>query len=180
MDFFHEQDHDNINYTDRGRILYNRPIYLSFLVKLPPHENTPRLRKERLMRKAALLFPIAIIFLIIAAACNAQTSGGASQAVENYLRALVDRDLNAMIVSSCADWEADAKTEFDSFAAVKLNLNDLACQEVEKQGAAVLVTCSGSIIANYGAEDLEIDVADRTYQAIDEGGEWRMCGYFSK
>ena len=33
------------------------------------------------------------------------------------------------------------------------------------------------IIANYGAEDLEIDVAEQAYRTVQEGGQWRVCGY---
>lgn len=121
---------------------------------------------------------IASILLIILVACNsaAQTTDPA-KAVEGYLAALVERDLNQMINRSCADWEAQARVEYDSFAAVKLNLQDLQCQTSGQEGEYTLIACTGSIIANYGAEDLQIDVANQTYRVRQEGGEWRMCGY---
>ena len=111
------------------------------------------------------------------AACSAAGSNSAPKAVENYLQALVAGDVNQMISASCADWEAQARIEFDSFAAVKLTLEGLRCEETGKADPFTLVTCQGSIIANYGAEDLQIDVADRPFQVIQEGGTWRMCGY---
>ena len=131
------------------------------------------------MQKVGILLPVILLGgLVFFTACTEGTiKAGAPQAVETYLRSLVDRDFNRAISASCADWEAQAKVEYDSFAAVKLSLNELECRDVGNEDPFTLVTCTGSIIANYGAEDLEIDVAERTYQVIDEGGEWRMCGY---
>ena len=119
-----------------------------------------------------------ILVLSFFTACNSDSQkNSASAAAEKYLQALVARDINKMVNVSCADWEPQAKVEFDSFAAVKLALKDLACKENGQVDGYTLIACDGSIIANYGAEDLEINIADRSYQAIQEGGEWRMCGY---
>lgn len=120
-----------------------------------------------------------VVAALLGACSNAQGSGPAG-AVEGYLQALAKRDLNQMISASCADWEAQARLEFDSFAAVKLELKDLSCQVTGQDQPYTLVVCSGTIIANYGAEDLQIDVADQTFQVIQEGGEWRVCGYHSQ
>jgi outer membrane murein-binding lipoprotein Lpp len=120
---------------------------------------------------------IALIGLLILTGCsNGSQSSGAASTVESYLQALVAKDANQMINLSCADWEGQAKVEFDSFAAVELTLEDLTCQEAGQQGSYTLVTCTGTLTASYGTEDLQIDVAERTYQAIEEGGDWRMCG----
>jgi len=105
------------------------------------------------------------------------SSGSAADAVTGYLEALVARDHNRMSNLSCAAWEPQAKLEYDSFAAVKLNAKNLECKQTGQDQDYTLVTCTGTIIANYGAEDLQIDVAGRTYQVVQEGGEWRMCGY---
>ena len=118
-----------------------------------------------------------VIILCITAACNGDSSIQASQAVENYLQALVARDLNTMISASCSEWESQARLEFDSFAAVKLTLNNMACKQTDEETPYSLIGCKGSITANYGNEDLEIDVAERIYRVIKEAGEWRMCGY---
>jgi len=45
------------------------------------------------------------------------------------------------------------------------------------EGNSAIVACTGKIVANYGNEVLEIDLAAQKYQAVFEGGEWRMCGY---
>ena len=78
---------------------------------------------------------------------------------------------------SCAAWEADAKTELNSFGAVTARLEDLSCNEAGKDGNFTLVACTGKIIANYNGEDQTINLADRTYKMVQEGGDWRMCGY---
>ena len=125
--------------------------------------------------KQALLGGLAAL-LLLSACQGAAGSQGAAQVVEAYFQALVAKDANQMINLSCAAWEASAKQEYDSFAAVETRLEDAACQAGEQDGEYNLVTCSGKIIASYGAEDLEIDLGERTYQTVQEGGEWRMCG----
>ena len=82
-----------------------------------------------------------------------------------------------MINLSCAAWEQDTKMMFTSFAAVELTLEDLACQQDSLDGERAIGSCKGSLIANYGAEDLEIDIAERPFVVVKEGGEWRICGY---
>jgi hypothetical protein len=120
---------------------------------------------------------VLMIATMLAGCSSAGQKSGAAIAVETYLQALASRDLNQMISTTCADWESQARLEYDSFAAVKLELKDLSCQETGQEQSYTLVACSGTIIANYGAEDLQIDVADQTFQVIQEGGEWRVCGY---
>ena len=126
-----------------------------------------------------LLFISAIpLFVISAAACSSTNqSQPAADAVTAYLEALIDKEENALINQACAEWESQAKLEFDSFAAVEVALEGPGCSETGQDGSVTLVNCTGKIIASYGEEDLIIDLAERTYQVINEGGEWRMCGY---
>ena len=109
-------------------------------------------------------------------ACSSD-SGGPVSAIESYNQALVKGDADQLTTLSCADWEAEAQNELASFAAVKVSLEDMSCSQGEKDGDTILVSCTGKIVANYGNEVLEINLADRFYQAALEGGEWRMCGY---
>jgi outer membrane murein-binding lipoprotein Lpp len=118
-----------------------------------------------------------LVFLLLAGCSNANGSSGAPKAAEDYYQALVEKDENTMINLSCAAWEQDTKTMFTSFAAVDLDLEDLACQQDSLDGDKATVSCQGSLIANYGAEVLEIDIAERPFAVVKEGGEWRMCGY---
>ncbi len=127
-----------------------------------------------------LLFTALIFGVSVLSSCSSSSSIRASEAVEEYLQALVDRDLNRMITASCPEWEAQAKVEFDSFAAVKLTLENLDCKTFSEDQDGFIVSCSGSITANYGAEDLVIDIADRKFLVVSEQGEAKMCGYSSK
>ncbi len=122
---------------------------------------------------------LAVAGVLILTACrgSATPTSGAAKAVEDYLQALVARDVNTMIDLACLNWEQQARLDYNAFNAVKLEMKDLSCQESGKEGDFTLVTCSGAIVANYGAEDMSIDVAERSYQAIEENGQWRMCGY---
>jgi hypothetical protein len=123
---------------------------------------------------------LTLLMAALLAGCSSASKGdSAARAVEGYLQALAERDLNQVISQSCAAWEAQARLEYDSFAAVKLELKDVSCQATGEDQAYTLVACTGSIIANYGNEDLHIDVADQTFQVIQEGGDWRVCGYHS-
>jgi len=100
-----------------------------------------------------------------------------ASAIEAYIQALVAKDANKLTSLSCANWEGQAQVELDSFASVGTTLNGLKCQEKSQDGSYTLVTCEGKIIADYNGEKQEINLADRIYKAIQEGGEWRMCGY---
>lgn len=117
---------------------------------------------------------IAVIAITLSS-CSSQTNAAGS--VLTYLQALSSRDENQLVLSSCAAWEAQAKTELASFSAVSVSLEDASCTESGEDGDFTLVSCTGKIVANYGNEILEINLADRTYQAVYEAGEWRMCGY---
>jgi hypothetical protein len=97
-------------------------------------------------------------------------------AVENYLRALVDKDEARFDSLTCKDFEADALLEFDSFSLVKTRLEGLKCQAHDTGEAAASVTCQGQIIATYGAEDQQFDLNKRTYQVQKEGSDWLVCG----
>ncbi len=130
------------------------------------------------MKRPAILLFILILLLAALSGCGGQASGlDAAGAVESYFRALVDKDAERLSTLSCAAWENDARLELESFGAVSADLEGPTCQAGEQEGDAALVSCQGTITANYGAEVLEIDLAQRSYQAVFENGEWRMCGY---
>jgi len=117
-----------------------------------------------------------VLFLSILAGCTAPKNG-AVQAVENYLQAMVAKDTTKITNYACANWEAQAQTEADSFAGVTAQIQGLACQVSGTNGSTTLVTCTGKIITSYNGENTELDLSGRTYKAVQEGGEWRMCGY---
>lgn len=138
-------------------------------------------RLSRLLRgsmKKRTCFAIIILLSIslVSAACGG-SKDPAADVVLAYQKALIGGDFNQLAPLTCPAWEAQAHTEFDSFAAVKANLKNATCQTEGKEGSTSLVKCTGKIIANYGNESLEIDLSTRTYQVTNQGGEWRMCGY---
>jgi len=116
-------------------------------------------------------------FLFILAGCSGSQTNAAPTTTQAYIKALVSKDATQLTSLSCAAWEADAKTELDSFGAVTARLEDLSCKEAGKDGNSILVACTGKIIANYNGEDQTINLEDRTYKLVQEGGDWRMCGY---
>jgi len=113
--------------------------------------------------------------LLILAGCAA--SNTPAQAIEAYIEALVAKNVNQLVNAACSDWEEGARQELRTFDAVTVSLQDLACQETSRQDGSAHVACQGKIVANYGNEILELDLAERAYLAVNEGGEWRMCGY---
>ena len=123
------------------------------------------------------IFAGLVAVLLTACSTGSAQGNGAPRAVEAYLNALVANDANKALNLTCAAYEADAKMEIASFGAVKAHLQDTSCKQSGTDGQYTLVSCSGAIVANYNGEDQEIKLAERTFQAVQEGGEWRMCGY---
>lgn len=111
------------------------------------------------------------------AACASQPAGTAAEAVQDYLQARVDKDVDAMISLSCSDWEAQARTEAASFASMNAALEEVVCTDAGVEGDTALVTCSGKIVTTYNGEGRDWPLEDFTFKVIDDGGEWRMCGY---
>jgi hypothetical protein len=100
----------------------------------------------------------------------------AAAAVETYLQALVAKDEARFTGLTCKAFESDALLEFDSFSLVQTRLEDVKCQAQDATGSSANVTCQGKIVATYGAEDQQFDLASRTYQVQKEGGDWLVCG----
>ncbi|MEW6284889.1 MAG: hypothetical protein AB1509_01560 [Chloroflexota bacterium] len=126
------------------------------------------------MRKTILLFTL-ILAGILLAACASKTDAPA-QAVQNYLNALVNKEADKLPALVCGDWEEDALIELDSFQAVTARLEDVSCSQTGTDGDTVLVLCTGSIVATYNNEDQKLDLSVRTYQVIQQGGDWLVCG----
>lgn len=128
------------------------------------------------MRRFLLLFSFVVLFSLLLAACSGQKSQPAA-AVEDYLQALVSKQSEQLSTLSCADWESNALTELDAFQNVEAQLVDLSCKETGSDGSTRLVTCSGKITASYNGELQEFPLGERIYQLVQEGSEWRVCGY---
>ncbi len=113
---------------------------------------------------------------IILSACGASASSGATTAVEGYISALASKDQAALISNSCADWEDDALIEFDSFALVEVTVDGMSCAESGTDGDKTLVDCTGMLNMSYNGEPQSLDLADRTYEVIEQDGNWLVCG----
>jgi|SRR5690349_5444900 len=134
-----------------------------------------RIPLEASVRAFSLMLLIMFITLTLAA-CGANNDNAPVQAVEDYLNALVEKDANRITTLSCGEWEDDALLEVDSFQAVTARLEGLACEQTGTDGDTALVLCQGSIVATYNEEDQQLDLSVRTYQVVQEGGEWLVCG----
>ena len=113
---------------------------------------------------------------IILSACGASASGGAVPAVENYITALASKDRATLISNSCADWEDDALIELDSFALVEVTVDGMSCAESGTDDDKTLVDCTGMLNMSYNGEPQSLDLADRTYEVIEQDGNWLVCG----
>ncbi|MFN8404011.1 MAG: hypothetical protein U0V48_10715 [Anaerolineales bacterium] len=125
------------------------------------------------MRKIFLLALVAISFIL--ASCGSSNTDAPAKAVEDYLNALVAKDADRLPTLVCGDWEDDALIELDSFQAVTASLEN-SCTQTGTDGDTALVLCTGNIVASYNNEDQRLDLAVRTYQVVEEGGDWLVCG----
>jgi hypothetical protein len=116
-------------------------------------------------------------FLILFVLASCSGSSDPAAVVEEYFRALVDKDATKAVTLSCAAWESGARTDVDTFAMYPADLENVACQDAGAEGDGHRITCTGKAILDYNGEKQEIDLAGRDYTVVQEGGEWRMCGY---
>ena len=128
------------------------------------------------MRKFFLILILVIVSTLFLAACASKSSNGPTKAVEDYLNALVAKNSDRLTTLSCKDWENEALLELDSFQAVTTKLDGMSCAQTGTDGETALVLCKGKIIATYNNEDQELDLSTRTYQVVQQGGDWLVCG----
>jgi hypothetical protein len=127
------------------------------------------------MKINKLLYLIILIFILSSlVACSPKDQAG--KTVEQYLTALVNKDVEQMVSLSCSEWEEGAIQQADSFQAVKTRLEELSCKETGIDGDYSLVTCSGSLIATYDAEEQNFPLDRQIYQVKDNAGDWCISG----
>src|ERR1044071_3062284 len=124
------------------------------------------------MRKLLSILLVAIVANLVLSACSSKTTDAPSKAVDDYLNALVNKDADRLPSLVCADWENDALLELDSFQAGTAKLDNVACKQTGKDGDNTLVNCTGKIVTSYNNENSDLDLSVRTYQVIQEGGDW--------
>jgi len=128
------------------------------------------------VRKFFLILILVIVSTLFLAACASKNSNGPTKAVEDYLNALVAKNSDRLTTLSCKDWENEALLELDSFQAVTTKLDGMSCAQTGTDGETALVLCKGKIIATYNNENQELDLSTRTYQVVQQGGDWLVCG----
>jgi hypothetical protein len=106
-----------------------------------------------------------------------QKSDSAAKTVETYLQARAQSDETQMINLSCADWEAQARTEAASFKSMNAKLDGVTCQNASGDDNNAVVTCQGKIVTAYNGDTREWPLAGREFKLVHQDGEWRMCGY---
>jgi hypothetical protein len=126
------------------------------------------------MRRMIFVFVLLTIFSVLFSACNVAPDVAAT--VEEYLKALVAKDVNRLSALSCSTWEAEARQMFDSFSAVDIKLSNLSCKQTGTEGDQALVTCTGNIVATYNNENQNIDLSASTYVLVKQNDEWLVCG----
>ena len=129
------------------------------------------------LRNHFLLNLVLLILLLSAVTACADSEDVPAQIIERYHQALVEKDQERMLNLSCSAWETMALMELDSFMSVETKLVDLTCQSVSSDDSSAKVTCEGAISATYDGEAREFPLDIQTFLVIQEGGEWRMCGY---
>lgn len=129
--------------------------------------------KVRFLSLTATLLFLSLFLM----ACTSRSINDAPiQAVETYVQALADKNADQMIATSCAAWEAQAQLELDAFVGVQTRVENMACQVTGTEGVYTLITCTGEIVATYGAEDRNFPLDTTPFKVKEEDGEWRVCG----
>jgi hypothetical protein len=128
------------------------------------------------MSKFAPIVLIVCIVSLLFTACG-RAKDPASKAVEDYLSALANKNADALSALSCANWESQALLELDAFQAVSTRLENMTCSTTSSDGTTSQVNCQGKILATYNGEDQQFDLSVRTYQVVQQGGEYLVCGY---
>lgn len=128
------------------------------------------------MLKISKILSGGLLSLTILTACTPKNSQP-EQAVEAYLTAIVEADLDKISTLSCAEWEENAWLELDSFQGVEVSLVDMQCTQSGVDGETALVTCTGHFLTSYDGEAMEIDLSTREYELVQQAGNWLVCGY---
>lgn len=127
------------------------------------------------MRKILLILCVVMLANLLSA-CSSSKTDAPAKAVEDYLNVLVTKDENRLPSLVCGDWESDAMLELDSLQAVTAKLENVSCKQTGSDGDTALVNCTGRLVTTYNNENQDIDLSVETYQVVQQGGDWLVCG----
>ncbi len=118
------------------------------------------------------IFALIILTLLLAACGNGESGGGdPAKAVEMYMQAKITSDEATIRSLLCSEMEQDVDREIMSFSSVSdAKIEGMSCTDTGNGRVA----CEGTIVALYGTEETEFQLA--TYRAVQEDGEWKWCG----
>jgi hypothetical protein len=142
-----------------------------------PASHCPVDKENKMHKLAPVIVLLSVLAVLLLSACGGLAADPAAKAVVGYLNALVSKDSNRLSALSCSDWESNAMLELDSLQAVSARLEGLTCATTGTDGTTSDVSCQGKILATYNDEDQELDLSVRTYQVVQQGGEYLVCGY---
>ena len=128
------------------------------------------------MRKLLFILSSLLIANMLLTACASSNNDAPVKAVETYWNAIVAKDAERLPTLVCGAWENDALTVLDSLQAVTARLDNLACAQTGTDGDKTLVKCTGKMILTYNTENQEIDLSTLTYEVVQQGGDWLVCG----
>ena len=131
---------------------------------------------EAAVQKLFLLLSNVLIVNILLMACSSSNTDAPAKAVEDYWNVIVAKDAERLPTLVCGNWEEDALTALDALQAVSARLEDLSCSQTGTDGETALVNCTGKMVLTYDTEDQEIDLSLSTYEVVEEGGDWLVCG----
>lgn len=127
------------------------------------------------MRKF-ILFLFSMLAMLVLVACGSSSSDAPAQAVEDYWNVIVAKEAERLPTLVCGDYEEDALTALDSLQAVTARLDSFSCTQTGVEDDTALVNCTGNLVLTYDAEDQKIDLSIVTYEVVEEGGDWLVCG----
>lgn len=115
---------------------------------------------------------IVLLALLLGLALTACGGGGDPvQTVERYLQAKAASDGDTIRQLLCSEMEAFVERETRTFESVSgVEIQDMACEQTGDN----TVSCTGKIVAEYGAETTEFPLT--AYRVVQEDGEWKWCG----
>jgi uncharacterized protein YcfL len=125
-----------------------------------------------------LLFSIMGLGMILLVGCSSATEQ-ASDAVLNYYNALVNTTENTSVSNLvCADFEAQAQVDADSFGLVEAELRNARCEVTNETDVRADVRCEGTINVTYdGESNTLMDFSDYVFVVEKEDNQWLMCAY---
>lgn len=126
-------------------------------------------------QKKHIWFFLSLLIILLLSACD--TASPAAQTVEAYLEAMTSKDIDRVAVLVCPEFEDQAIMDVDAFQLVSPTLQDVQCAETEQADGLATVQCMGKIVTTYNNETSDIDLSDRTFQVINERGDWFVCGF---